>query len=331
MRGKIGESNSTERIKMKSRAKEILTDFGLQKRLFIRSKMIQNIRKYLDKEGFVEMDTPILNSTANGANAKPFTISDNLHLRIAPELNLKQLVIGGFDKVYEIGKQFRNEGVDATHLPEFLSLEFYRAYSNLEDTMDFVRDLLKTIIFETIGTTKVGNVDFDDFQVVDILSFLESNYGTLPETEEELILYCKNNSVPIPNPVTHKRLLESIIEHKIESKCLTPTFLVGHPEILSPLANVVNGKSRRFELFVNKKELVNAYEELNDAKEQRRRFKQQSLDREKGDDEAPIPDEDYCTALEYGLPPTTGCGIGLDRLCMLITDAKRIQEITPFP
>ncbi|KAI8139449.1 putative Lysyl-tRNA synthetase [Fennellomyces sp. T-0311] len=318
--------------------------------LRVRAEIIQYIRRFLEERGFLEVETPVLADKAGGANARPFmtrahALGMDMQLRIAPELYLKQLVIGGMDRVYEIGKQFRNEGIDADHNPEFTTCEFYQAYGNLEslmnDTENMLRGLGQSIRSKHSFPTAAS---FDEpFKRIHVLDRLESvlglPLGEILKTEdatEQLIAVCREHRLPIPGPLTVPRILDKLISHFIEPECIQPTFLYNHPVALSPLAKgSIDGKGRaiaaRFELFVGGKEIVNAYEELNDPKEQRKRFEQQVRERQQGDLEAPIPDTAFCDALEYGLPPTAGWGMGIDRVVQILTGSTHIREVLAFP
>ncbi|KAI7876560.1 lysyl-tRNA synthetase [Lichtheimia hyalospora FSU 10163] len=319
--------------------------------LRVRAEIIRYIRHFLDERGFLEVETPILSGKAGGANARPFLTRANaldmdMQLRIAPELYLKQMVIGGMDRVYEIGKQFRNEGIDADHNPEFTTCEFYQAYGNLESLMKDTETLLSGLAQDIHSRHGMGpeNIRFDEpFKRIHVLDHLETVLKQpIAEILEDndpsnhLASICRDHGISIAGPPTTARILDKLISHYIEPECDQPTFLYNHPLALSPLAkDGVDEKGRciaaRFELFVGGKEFVNAYEELNDPKEQRRRFQQQVLDREQGDLEAPIPDTAFCEALEYGLPPTAGWGMGIDRVVQLLTGATHIREVLAFP
>ncbi|KAI9033708.1 hypothetical protein CLU79DRAFT_724945 [Phycomyces nitens] len=318
-----------------------------------RTKIIRFIRRFLDDRDFLEVETPVLSGKAGGANAKPFATHANsldmdMQLRIAPELYLKQLVVGGIDRVYEIGKQFRNEGIDADHNPEFTTCEFYQAYGNLESLIKDTETLLSEMVESVNGTrvleTSQGEtISFErPFNKINVLDRLETQLG-IPIAEldgklgvDTLLDACKKLSIPVSRPFTTARILDKLISHLIEPECTQPTFLYNHPIALSPLAKGgVDEKGRRiaarFELFVRGKEIVNAYEELNDPVEQRMRFQQQANDRVDGDDEAPVPDLAFCQALEYGLPPTAGWGMGIDRVVQILTGATHIREVLAFP
>jgi len=318
-----------------------------------RSKIIKTMRDIFDEEGFMEVETPILANSYGGANAKPFKtfmndLKQDMYMRIAPELYLKQLVIGGFNKVFEIGKQFRNESLDTSHNVEFSSVETYWSPADYNSMLTLCEKLVSQIAFKIHGSYKViytleeKNIELDftpPFKRVDILQELRKKTGytfTNLDTEEtrlELLDICSKNDIKFPLPFTITRILDKLIGHFIEVDCIQPTFLMHHPIIMSPLAKPHRNDptlSERFEMFVLTKELANAYTELNSPYIQRDNFKQQMKDKNGGDDEAQIPDNDFVTALEYGLPPTGGLGIGIDRLIMFMTNQVTIREVILF-
>ncbi|ORZ35571.1 hypothetical protein BCR44DRAFT_126717 [Catenaria anguillulae PL171] len=348
----------------RNRVGDLLVNPALQSRLLTRASIMRHIRSFFDTRGFIELDTPILGTQAGGANARPFVthsaaLDVDMHLRVAPELYLKRLVIAGFERVYELGRQFRNEGVDATHNPEFTTCEAYMAYANLDHLTSMTEDLVWDIVQKTasheagVVKVRVGDQDQDvvdvnfkpPYRVIDVVPFLEAKLAEpLPDLEAHdavdklKSLFARHSHSHLPSlpqkPHTVPRLLDAMIEHMIEPECVQPTFVRGHPSVMSPLAKSTADNSPifcPFELFVARKELVNAYEELNDPNEQRLRFVQQQLDKDKGDVEAQPPDEEYCRALEYGLPPTAGWGLGVDRLVMMVTGVRHIREVVPFP
>jgi len=327
-----------------------------------RSKMIQYTRAFLDSMGFIEVETPILNTKAGGATARPFkTLHNDLNMemvmRIAPELYLKKLVVGGLDRVYEIGRQFRNEGIDMTHNPEFTSCEFYWAYADYEDLMKLTEELVSGMVLALTGSYIVQyHTDADDkglgepktidftppFKRVRMVPDLERILNVkLPEdlSTDEANLWlqnmCKEKGVECAPPLTTARLVDKLVGDFLEPTFDSPTFLCDHPMVMSPLAkwNRNNAQfSERFELFVDGKELANAYTEQNHPAAQRAAFAGQKKDADAGDLEAAGGDnEDFVQALEYGLPPTAGWGMGMDRMCMFLTDKNNIKEVLLFP
>jgi lysyl-tRNA synthetase class 2 len=324
-----------------------------------RTKVIQYVRKFFDERNFLEVETPMMNMIPGGANARPFVTHHNdLHLdmfmRIAPELYLKMLVVGGLERVYEIGKQFRNESIDQTHNPEFTTCEAYYGYADYDDIMKMTEDMLSGMVLaingsyvvkyhpDGPGTEKVLEINFEPpFKRVPMMQTLGEKLGVdLPvdlNSEEANAFFkeqCKKHKVECRPPHTTARLIDKLVGHFIEVDCLNPTFLTEHPVLMSPLAKYHRSKpglTERFELFVNYHELCNAFTELNDPFDQRDRFLDQVKEKAKGDDEAMRIDEGFIKSLEYGLPPTGGWGLGIDRLTMILSDNVNIQEVLLFP
>ena len=317
------------------------------KDIFIkRSKVYDSMRRYFNEHGYMEVETPILQSIAGGASARPFITHHNsldmtLYMRIATELYLKRLIVGGFEGVYEIGKNFRNEGMDRTHNPEFTCMEIYVAYKDYNWMMKFTEQMLERICLDVNGTTdvKVGDnvISFKaPFRRVTMIDAIREHTGVdiTGMNEDQLREVCRQLEIEVDESFGKGKLIDEIFGEKCEGKYIQPTFITDYPIEMSPLTKRHRNNpelTERFELMVNGKELCNAYSELNDPIDQYERFVEQMRLGEKGDDEAMIIDHDFIRALEYGMPPTSGMGIGMDRLVMLMTGQTTIQEVLFFP
>ena len=311
-----------------------------------RTKTIHAIRQFFDDHGYLEVETPVLSTIAGGAAARPFvthhnTLDIDMYLRIATELNLKRLIIGGFERVYEMGRVFRNEGMDVRHNPEFTTIEFYQAYADYTDMMDITAELVKEVAQKVLGTTTVTyqgtEIDFSNVKKLSMNDAVKEATGKdflACETIEEARKLADEIGVAYEPRHGIGGILNQAFEAKVEETLMQPTFITGHPTEISPLAKRNPDDPRitdRFEFFVYGRELANGFTELNDPIDQEGRFLDQLKQREAGDDEAHVMDRDYVTAMEYGLPPTGGVGIGIDRLVMFLTDAASIRDVLLFP
>ena len=336
-------------IRYRQRYIDLIVNPHVRDTFLKRSRLIRAIRNFFDSRGFEEVETPMMHQIPGGAAAKPFKTHHNaldidLYLRIAPELYLKRLLVGGYEKVYEINKNFRNEGISTKHNPEFTMLEFYIAYTDYLYLMDLTEELVAYLCRETVGGLSVQYGD-DPGKVIDFtppwprLSMLDAmkNEGVSTDVFSDAVKardYAVNNNIDIDKNASHGKILDEIFKEKVEPKLVQPVFIMDYPVELSPLArrkkdapNLVE----RFELFVGGREIANAFSELNDPSDQRERFLEQVEARKMGDEEANLMDEDFVRALEYGMPPAAGEGIGIDRLLMILTNSPSIRDVILFP
>ena len=345
--GVVYDAFSDPDLRYRQRYVDLTVNPGIKDVFLQRSKLIRTMRTYFDNQGWIEVETPVLQSVHGGAAARPFETHHNsldtgLFLRIANELYLKRLIVGGLDGVYEIGKMFRNEGMDRTHNPEFTSMEIYVAYKDYQWMMDMTEDLIKEItkaLHNGNTTVPVGEHQIDFGSTYTRLTMFESieKYTGIDLTgmdEAALRGVCKDLEIGVDKTMGVGKLIDEIFGEKVEPNLIQPTFITDYPIEMTPLAKkhrTKDGLVERFELFVNGKEIANAYSELNDAIDQKERLVDQLKLAERGDDEAMAVDHDFIRALEYGMPPTAGLGIGIDRLAMLMTNQSSIQEVLFFP
>ena len=335
-------------LRYRQRYVDLIMNPEVKETFILRSKILKEIRKFMDEQGYMEVETPMLTTVATGDAARPFithhnTLDLQMYLRIAPELNLKRLIVGGFDKVFEIGKNFRNEGMDIKHNPEFTNMEFYSAYEDYHDMMNLSEQLISTVAQNTLGTTKITyqgqEIDltpgWKKITMIDAIKEVTGvDFNTI-NTDEEAQALAKEKGVEyeeIKN--TRGHIINEFFETFVEETLMQPTFIMDYPVEVSPLTKRKKEDPRlveRFELFIGGREYGNAYSELNDPIDQYERFLKQVEAKEKGDEEAGGMDEDFVNALEIGLPPTGGMGIGLDRLIMLLTDSASIRDVLFFP
>ena len=332
-------------LRYRQRYLDLIVNPEVKEVFYQRSQIISEIRKFLDGRGFMEVETPILNTIAGGATARPFithhnTLDIDMYLRIANELYLKRLIVGGFDKVYEMGRMFRNEGMDATHNPEYTAMELYQAYADYEDMMEITEHMIETVATNVLEKT---TIEYDGQEIE-----LKAPWARIPMIDaiknetgidfneivsyEDAVAIAKEKGVEVKE--TRGEIISEFFEEFVEETLIQPTFITDYPVEISPLAKRKNDDKSltyRFEAFINGKEVANAFSELNDAADQRERFEAQVVKREKGDDEAQMMDYDFVNALEVGLPPTGGLGIGIDRVIMLLTGQHSIRDVLLFP
>lgn len=334
-------------LRYRQRYVDLIANPSVKDAFVMRSRIIKAIRDLLDSKGFVEVETPVLNTIAGGANARPFithhnTLDLDMYMRIAPELYLKRLIVGGFDKVYEIGKMFRNEGMDVKHNPEFTMMELYEAYADYNDMMDITEEIYAAALKAAGKGNKITyqgtEIDLSfPWQRLTMLEAIKRYTGVDYDkmTAEEALKAALELGVEIDDKKkAWGNIVYATFDQKVESQLTGPVFITDYPVEESPLTKRKNDDPRltyRFEFFIYAREMGNAYSELNDPVDQRERFEKQAALRKKGDDEAQMTDDDFVTALEYGLPPTGGLGVGIDRLIMLLTDSASIRDVILFP
>ena len=334
-------------LRYRQRYVDLIINPDVRRTFVMRSKIIKAIRRFLDDRGFLEVDTPMLNTIQGGANAKPFithhnTLDMEMFLRIAPELYLKRLIVGGLEKVYEMGRMFRNEGMSIKHNPEFTMMEVYEAYTDYKGMMELTENLVSTVAEEVLGTTKV----IYQGQEIDltapwkrttmreaVLEYSGVDFDLI-NTDQEAREAARTKKLQVDDKMSKGEVMSLMFEELAEEHMIQPTFIIDYPVEISPLTKRKPDRpelTERFELFITGREMANAYSELNDPLDQKERFMQQVSKRDSGDDEASMMDDDYINALEYGMPPTGGLGIGVDRLIMLLTDSYSIRDILLFP
>jgi lysyl-tRNA synthetase, class II len=326
---------------------DLITSQESKETFITRSRIIQSMRRYLDDNGYLEVETPMMHAIAGGASARPFITHHNaldmpLFMRIAIELHLKRLIVGGLEKVYEVGRVFRNEGVSTRHNPEFTMIELYEAYADYRDIMSLTENLVAHIAKDVLGSTTVQygehsinlEPEWTRLHMVDAVKEYTGVDFWKQMSDEEARVLAKEHGIEIKDNMQFGHVVNEFFEQKVEEKLIQPTFVYGHPVEISPLAKKNDEDPRftdRFELFIVAREHANAFTELNDPIDQRERFEAQLKEREEGNDEAHMMDEDFVEALEYGMPPTGGLGIGIDRLVMLLTNSPSIRDVLLFP
>ena len=344
--GEVFDSFTDPELRFRQRYVDLVVNPHVREIFLKRTRIFNAMRQFFNDRGYIEVDTPVLQPIPGGAAARPFITHHNaldipLYLRIANELYLKRLIVGGFEGVYEFSRNFRNEGMDRTHNPEFTAMEIYVSYKDYDWMMSFTEQLLEYICLSVLGTTKVKvgerEIDFKaPYRRVTMLDAIQEHTGidVSGMNEEELRATCKSLDIEVDDTMGKGKLIDELFGEKCEGSYIQPTFITDYPKEMSPLTKEHRTNpllTERFELMVNGKEIANAYSELNDPIDQRERFEDQLRLSEKGDDEAMFIDHDFLRALEYGMPPTSGMGIGMDRLVMLLTGQESIQEVLLFP
>lgn len=343
-----------QEMRYRQRYVDLIVNEDSRTAFIIRSKLVMAIRNFMAKKGFLEVETPMMHVIPGGATARPFITHHNaldidMYLRVAPELYLKRLVVGGFDRVFEVNRNFRNEGLSPRHNPEFTMMEFYMAYADYNDLMDLTEDMLSTVAVEVLGETSMPygeeHVEFGGkyarMSMIDAIKQYNPDHADIANLNEEtvkdrdfMVKIAKSVHVEVESFWTCGQLLEEIFGETAEPQLIQPTFITGYPADISPLARRSDSNpffTDRFEFFIGGREVANGFSELNDAEDQDARFKAQVEAKDAGDDEAMFYDADYITALEHGLPPTAGQGIGIDRLAMLFTNTHTIRDVILFP
>ncbi len=335
-------------LRYRQRYVDLIVNPEVKETFILRSRILKEIKNYLDNENFLEVDTPILNTIAGGASARPFithhnTLDIDMYLRIANELYLKRLIVGGFDRVYEMGRMFRNEGMDIKHNPEYTGMELYAAYQDYNDMMNLTENLIRTVSKKVLGTAKINyqgtDIDLESpWRRVTMINAIKEVTGVdfnIINTDEEAIKVAKEKGVELEeSKQTRGYIINAFFEEFVEETLIQPTFIYDYPVDVSPLTKRKPSDKRlveRFEVFIDGREYGNAYSELNDPIDQKGRFLDQLKQREAGDEEANMMDDDFVMALEYGMPPTGGLGIGVDRLVMLLTNSASIRDVILFP
>ena len=344
--GVIHDAFTDPELRYRMRYVDLVVNEKVRDTFIARTKIVNAMRNFFNSHGYLEVDTPVLQAIPGGASARPFTTHHNaldvpMYLRIANELYLKRLIVGGFEGVYEFSRNFRNEGMDRTHNPEFTVMEIYVAYKDYYWMMDFTEAMIRHVCNEALGTTQVqfGNrtIDFgQQFQRITMTDAIKqfTGFDITGKTESELSSFAKSIGIEVNDAMGKGKLIDEIFGAKCEGNFIQPTFIMDYPVDMSPLCKRHRNNpelTERFELMINGKEVANAYSELNDPIDQRQRFEDQLKLQERGDDEAMFIDQDFLRSLEYGMPPTSGMGIGVDRLVMFLTNNEAIQEVLFFP